>query len=437
MDSVALAVEKIKGFAQDLVEGRASSSRRNPIEILKRLQRESFSSLMKLRDRQDKVERLLSFYKTSKDNPFQESRTLLRGEVDLLGAVLFMSKVDKEHWDTVGRAGIGTGADSRFRFETTVGDKDSVGVEFVADRKWVASNDGDVHGTPLSLSKLFYKANATDRFSAIAIPFGAQVKDLDVASDFYLQEEKGLTDLSIGPPLMHQQTGSAIGVTMRMSNIFASLAQSVSGRRNEHCLSTFGQVVCQLPLGLKLSFLGLRRGPKLSGRNIHFGAFAVPVGFSRRLEDADTADDETSSPPLTTLTTNTPEFGSIALKLESQLDEYKRFSGWIEMKQANPDQFEWAINFSDTSEDVCGWGVSLGGVEGPGNQGHFQVESYVKLNPVKRFSLRPGVAYVGNGNSRTLAMVLRSNWGAIAVEIEKIGSAGAFSAVLVALGHAA
>ncbi|GMI81259.1 hypothetical protein like AT1G11320 [Hibiscus trionum] len=406
MDSIALAVEKLKGFAQDLVKGPASSSCRNPIEILKRLQRESFSSLMKLKDRQDKVERLLSFYKNSKDNPFRESRTLLKGEVDLLGAVLFMSKVDEKHWDGVGRAGIGTGVDSRFRFETTVGDKDSVGVELLADRKWVASNDGDVHGTPLSLSKLFYKANATDRFSAIAIPFGAHVKDLDVASDFYLQEEKGLSGLSIGPPLMHQQTGSAIGVTMRMSNIIASLAQSVSGRGNEHCLSTFGQVVCHFPLGLKLSFLGLCRGPILAGRNIHLGAIAIPVGFSRPLEDADITDDETSSP----LTTKTPDFGSIALKLESQLDEYKRFSGWIEMKQANPEHFEWAVNFSDTSEDVYGWGMSLGGVEGPGNQGHFQVESYVKLNPFKRFSLKPGVAYVGNGNSRTLAIVLRSNW---------------------------
>ncbi|GMI92737.1 hypothetical protein like AT1G11320 [Hibiscus trionum] len=407
MDSIALAVEKLKGFAQDLVKVRPSSSGRNPIEILKRLQRESFSSLMKLRDRQDKVERLLSFYKTSKDDPFPESRTLLRGEVDLLGAVLFMSKVDEEHWDGVGRAGIGTGVDSRFRFETTVGDKDSVGIEFAADRKRVASNDGDVHGTPLSLSKLFYKANATNWFSAIAIPFGAQVKDLDVASDFYLQDEKGLSDLSLGPPLLHQQTGSAIGVTMRMPNIIASLAQSVSGIRNDHCLSTFGQVVCQLPLGLKLSLLGLHRGPKLAGSNIRLGAFAIPVGFSRPLEDAYTTDDESSSP---SLTTNTLELGSIALKLESELDENKRLSGWIEMKQANPEHLEWAVNFSNTSEDVYGWGMSLGGVESPGNCCHFQIESYVKFNPFKRFSLKPGVAYIVDENCQTMAIVLRSNW---------------------------
>ncbi|MBA0806755.1 hypothetical protein Gohar_022610 [Gossypium harknessii] len=362
---------------------------------------------MKLRDRQDKVERLFSFYKSSKGNPFQESSTVLRGEVDFLGAVLLMSRVDEEHWGGIGRAGIKTGVDSRFRFETAVGDKGSVGIEFVANQKRVASNDGDVLETPLSLSKLFYKANAANGFSAIAIPIGAQVKDLDVASDYSFQEEKGLTDLSLGPPMLHQQTGGAIGVTVRMSNVIASLAQSVSGIRNGHCLSAFGQVVCLLPLGLKLSLLGLHRGPKLAGHNIHLGAFSIPVGFSRPFGDAGSRV-EASAPPLTP---NIPEFGSIALKLDSEFDEYKRLSGWIEMKQANPEHLEWAVNFSDSSEDGYGWGTSLGGIlEGPGNWGHFQVESYVKFNPSKRFSLKPGVAYVVDGNTQTLALVLRSNW---------------------------
>ncbi|XVE70444.1 hypothetical protein DITRI_Ditri10aG0073200 [Diplodiscus trichospermus] len=362
---------------------------------------------MKLRDRQDKVERLLSFYKTSKGNPFQESNTLLRGEVDLLGAVLLMSKVDEEHWDGVGRAGIRTGVDSRFRFETTVRDKDSVGVEFVANQKRVASDGTDVYETPLSLSKLFYKANACNWFSAIAITFGAQFRDLDAASDFSLQEEKGLTDLSFGPPLLHQHNGGAIGVTVTKFNIIASLAQSVSGMTHGHCSSTFGQVVFQLPIGLKLSFLGHLWGPKLANRNVHLGALAIPVGFSRHVDDADIMVEPSSSP----LTTNSLETGSLALKLDSELDEYKRLGGWIEIKQANPKHLQWAVNFSDISEDVFGWGMSLGGiVEGPGNCDHFQVESYVKFNPSKRFSLKPGVAYIVDGNSRTLALVLRYNW---------------------------
>ncbi|MBA0722660.1 hypothetical protein Golax_003317 [Gossypium laxum] len=406
MNPIASGVDKIKGFVHDLVKGRDYSSRRNPIEILKRLQRESFSDLMKLRERQDKVERLLSFYKTSKENPFEGSNTLLNGEVDFLAAVLLMSKVDDEHWDGVGQAGIRTMVDSRFRFATTVGGKDTFGVEFMANQKRIENSNGDVYGTPLTLSKLFYKGSAGDWFSAIAIPFGAQFRDLNVTSASSLQVEKGLTDLSFGPPMLHQHNGGAIGVTVRRSNIIASLAQSFRGMGNEHCFSTFGQVVCQLPIRLKLSFLGLCRGPKLASRNFRLGALALPVGLSRYLEDVDTVNEEAFMPS----DTNAPESGSVALMLESELDEYQRLGGWIEMKQTNPKILQWAVNLSDTSEDVFGWGVSVGGVvEGPRNWDHFQVESYVKLNLGKRCSLKPGIAYVVDGNSRTLALALRSN----------------------------
>ncbi|XWS72047.1 hypothetical protein CRYUN_Cryun02cG0007300 [Craigia yunnanensis] len=113
MDSITSAVEKLKGFAQDLVKYREPSSRRNPCDI-------HLDS---------------SQHKTSKGNPLEQSNTLLRGEVDLLGAVLLMSKVDVEHWDGVGPAGIRTGVDSRFSFETTLRDRDSVGLSLWLIRK--------------------------------------------------------------------------------------------------------------------------------------------------------------------------------------------------------------------------------------------------------------------------------------------------------------
>ncbi|KAE8733251.1 hypothetical protein F3Y22_tig00001436pilonHSYRG00003 [Hibiscus syriacus] len=407
MNPIVSGVEKMKELVNDFIKGRDYSSRRNPIEILKRLQRESFSDLMKLRERQDRVERLLSFYKASKANPLQGSNTLLRGEVDFMAAVLLMSNADEGHWGGVGRTGIRTRVNSKFRFETTVGEKDTFGVEFMSNQKMIEDNIGDVYGTSLTLSKLFYKGNNGDWFSAVVIPFGAQFRDLDIASEFSLQDEKGLTDLSIGPPLLHQHSGGAIGVEVRRSNIIASLAQSVCRMGNdEHCFSTFGQVVCQLPIRLKLSLLGLRRGPKLVSRNFRLGAHAIPLGLSRHVEDSDTVIEA----PIPPLTTNTPH-GSIALKLESELDEYQRLGGWIEMKLANPRVLQWAVNLSDSSEDVFGWGVSVGGiVEGPRNWDHYQIESYVKLNLGKKFSLKPGVAYLVDGNSRTLALVLRSNW---------------------------
>lgn len=140
------------------------------IEILKRLQRESFSDVMKLRDRQDKVERMLSFYGTSKGGSlFQESSTRVRGEVDALGAILLMRNVDEQHLEAVERAGVRTGIDSRFAFETTVRESDTLVAELVASEKG--------NGRPLSLGKLLYATHCTDWLSAIVVPMGAQCRD--------------------------------------------------------------------------------------------------------------------------------------------------------------------------------------------------------------------------------------------------------------------
>ncbi|GLU09893.1 hypothetical protein SLE2022_267280 [Rubroshorea leprosula] len=421
MDPLATVVEGVKGFAKSshdwvngLLQRRHNSSHRNPIEILKRLQRESFSDLMKIRDRQDKVERLLSFYGKSKGSPFQEAGTHVRGEVDVLGAVLLMGEVNQEHCDAMERAGIRTGINTKFIFETTVRGKDNLAVEFVSDQNG-RGYLGDVTGTPLSLAKVSYKANVEDWFSAIAIPMGAQFRDVDVTTDFSHQG-KGLTDLScFGPPLLNQHNGSAIGLTVRKSNIVASLAHSVSrlGLPSGfdgigHCFSTFGQVVCQLPGRTKVSVLGLHEVPKLS--SCESGMLSVPVGFLTHHEASDRMD-ESSSPPLRTGTQGIVSTGSIALKLDSELDEYTRLGGWIEMKNSNPKNVRWAVNLSDISDDEFGWGMSLGGIiEGPKNWDHFQVESYLKFNMSKRFSLKPGLAYVVDGNSRTMALMLRSNW---------------------------
>lgn len=133
---------------------------------------------MKLRDRQDKVEQILSFYKTSKGSPFQEASTHVRGEVEALGAILMMGDADQQHYDALDRAGIRTGVDSRFTFETTLRGKDILVADFVAAEKGKGLI-GDISGRPLSLAKLSYMANISDWISAVAIPVGAQFRDVD------------------------------------------------------------------------------------------------------------------------------------------------------------------------------------------------------------------------------------------------------------------
>lgn len=144
------------------------------INILKRLQREAFSDIMKLRDRQDKVERILTYYKSSKGSPFQESSTRVRGNVDALGALFMMDDVDEQKYDAIQRSGIRNGIDARLRFDTDLREKDKLVAEFLASGR----GQGDMLGGPLSLAKVVYAAHFSDWFSAVAIPMGAECRDI-------------------------------------------------------------------------------------------------------------------------------------------------------------------------------------------------------------------------------------------------------------------
>lgn len=165
-------------FAFGILHWPQNFNRRNPIDILKRLQREAFSDIMKLRDRQEKVEQMLSFYKDSNGSPSQLARTRVRGEVDVVGALLMMDTVGQQHCDTIQAAGIRTGVDLKFVFDSTVRNKDTLVVEFVAGGK----SQVDVLARELSLAKVLYVANINHWFSAVAIPVGAQCRDVGIAT---------------------------------------------------------------------------------------------------------------------------------------------------------------------------------------------------------------------------------------------------------------
>jgi hypothetical protein len=229
-----------------------------------------------------------------------------------------------------------------------------------------------------------------------------------------------LTELpSQGPPLLNQHSGSGIGVMVRKSNIVASLAQFVSGLGMQpgsdsmgQCFSTFGQVVCQLPRGIKLSLLGFHQIPKSLSQHVTLGPLTIPIRLFKRHRTPETVVEvEASTPSMSASTLENVSAGSIALMLESELDEITRIKGWIEMHKSNPKHLQWAVTVSDDSEDSFGWGISLSGMVGdPTNRDRFQAESYLKLNLGKRFSLKPGLTYVTDGNARSTAFMLRSNW---------------------------
>lgn len=458
MEPVTLVVDKLKGFAkssEDFLTGirhwNDKPKSRNPIEILKRLQREAFSDLMKLRDRQDKVERVLSFYKATKG---QEVNTRVRGEVDVVGSLLFLENADQQTCDSLDKAGMQTGVGSRFTFETIVREKDALMVEFTATQNGYS---GDVVGSPLSLSKVMYSANVSDWLSAVVIPVGAQCKDIASASNV-LQQERSLTDYSFfGSPNMSQLhnvgagAGAGAGAIVKSSNITATLAGIISsGMQQEQlnsvgikrCFSTLGQILCQISKGTKLTLIGVHN--KLirpsQQQDIQLNRFTVPFGSLRKMNVGPTYA-STSSPLADNLTRkanaeeelegNNSGGGSIAVMVDSELDENTRIGSWFEMQNSTPAHMRWGFTMFDNleaeeGESSVGWGLGVGGSGNIGSkksQGgdlssawdhHFQVEAFLKMNMAiggnKKFSLQPGLVYVMDGTTRLPALMLRSNW---------------------------
>ncbi|CAH2038271.1 unnamed protein product [Thlaspi arvense] len=417
MDPITSVVEKVKGFAkssQDLVSRHLgfheNPSPQNPIEILKRLQREAFSELMKLRDRQEKVERVISSYKQSK-----ETSTRVKGEVDVLGAMLLMGDTDEESFSGLDREGVRPGLLSRFMFETRLRETDMLVTELVAGYKG-EGNHSDVSGNQLSLAKVFYKAEINDWFSAVAIPVGAHFRDIDadVVSSY---QGMNLTEVSeLGPPLVNQHNGSAMGLTVRKSNVAASLGQSITDlgveqgmNATNRCFRTFGKVSCDILRGVKLSLLGCHQMVTPSNYLRSAGAITVPVSFLRR---RNSTEPESSVPhPEMNRSVNHVSSTSIALKLDSLMDESTRIGGWIEIQKSREKQVKWSVSITDKPEGEVGWGMSVGGVvDGSRNHDRFQVESYLKFNIAHRFSASPSLVYLANSSGRTIGLMLQSHW---------------------------
>lgn len=201
---------------------------------------------------------------------------------------------------------------------------------------------------------------------------------------------------------------------MRKANVIASLAQCIawlgmsSGSNTmENRSSTFGQLVCQFPRGTKLSLLGLHQ-VSLSSRQLrNFGALTIPIVLSKQHEATEVVPE--ALPLMGTKTQMSAS--SIALMVESELDGFTKIGGWLEMNKLNPKAVQWAVTMSDISDYSIGWGMSLSGMIGDSaSRDHFQAESYLKFNLGNKFCLKPGVAYVMDGNSKIAALMLRSDW---------------------------
>ncbi|XP_068646786.1 uncharacterized protein [Aristolochia californica] len=418
MDSVTCIVDKFKAFAkssEDFFKGlsqRVSNrNRRNPIEILKRLQREAFSDLMKLRDRQDKLERMLSFYKISKGRAIGE--TQMRGEIDASGALLFLEHVGEQTADAWSRVGVNTGVHSKFIFETVVREKDALVTEF-AVRQHHGSH-ADTFGGPLALSKVMYLANINDWFSISALPVGAQCRD--IAMGTHSSQVRNLTDFSsFGPPLFNQFHNCAAGLTIKGSNYAASIGEFVSWLWTEpenvkRSLSTLGQFTYNLVEGTKFSVIGVHHTSGPPSQQVRLGSLTVPLGSFRFHASPTVPHGDTSALSHERNVVSSSSGGSIALMVESEIDESSRLGLWVELQKSHKSILQWSFSLSSTPEDELGWGICVGGVaRGSSAWDHSQIEAFLRFNLGKRFSLQPGFVYVIHAESRIPALMLRSSW---------------------------
>lgn len=188
MEPMSVAKDRFKslgGATERFVKGVLQSfherATHNPIEVLKRLQREAFSDIMKLRERQEKMERLLSFHQSAKGGLFQEARTRMKGIISVDGAFIFLANNYQQASDNLDRAGARRGIDLRFIFETPIGQRDLLVAEFLA-RHHSLVDCTKMNGSPLAFSKLVYSINISDWFSAVLVPVGARCIEFGLPS---------------------------------------------------------------------------------------------------------------------------------------------------------------------------------------------------------------------------------------------------------------
>jgi hypothetical protein len=139
-----------------------SSVAKIQVDILKRLQREVFSELSKLRDKQEKLEKMLLYQKFA-GSPFQQARTYVKAAFSVIGSLLVFENDFLRSADRLKRSGTKTGVNSRLTFETVIRDRDSLIAEF-----------GTSGFESLGLYKLMYHMSLNDLLSLVVVPVGAQ-----------------------------------------------------------------------------------------------------------------------------------------------------------------------------------------------------------------------------------------------------------------------
>jgi hypothetical protein len=145
---------------------------------LRRLQREAFSDLLKIRERLDKLEiHIGARGKKPGDGP-AGVKTTLKGEVNAGGAYVLMDDLTTNlSRFALQHAGLLTGLDLRFCFETPMRENDMLTTQCGVGHIY-GEGDSSNLGGPISLQKINYVARINDAFSVAIAPLGAKARDM-------------------------------------------------------------------------------------------------------------------------------------------------------------------------------------------------------------------------------------------------------------------
>lgn len=444
-------------------------AKQSDVDTLKRLQREAFSELMKLRDKLEKLEQLAQA--RQKLDKVGAGRTHLHGHAKAGTAFVLLEDSSSRHArDSLEQAGMQTGLDVNLTFETPFREKDMLITQCLSG-EGSSVGDGRALGGPLRVGKLHYVAQVTDDVSFSFVPLGAQGKD--VTEIINVLQDQGLTAFSSqGPALFNDCKGSALGATVSGSRFAFSLAQYLSGWGNHVsaagslseedplCLSTLGQLLLQPTEGFIVSLSGLNRywpsPPPPSSMALHWsemGPLVIPKFQSYKEKPSHTFQSGSRGGSSLVHMKRTGshwenpdlEYGvsafesegagllSLAICSSFDLSDDVSVSGWAQIEKGeicqdpNRGNVQWAFSVGKTSGNGICWGASIGAsrqdlwsmttnntneISGydDGNHPQLHVEAFLKLNFGRGFTFQPGLLYVSNKHSRTPAFVMRSSW---------------------------
>ncbi|EFJ09946.1 hypothetical protein SELMODRAFT_447513 [Selaginella moellendorffii] len=417
---------------------------------LKRLQKEAFTDIMKLREKFEKLELGLS----TKDFSSGLERTTIKGRVAAGGAfVLMQDSSSYNSRSALEQSGLPAGLEAEFTFQTAFRDDNDL-----LTTKCVSGDGGfgtSGLGGPIRLAKISYATKVTDETKFSLVPLGAQATDMtEVVNP--LQGEALTKFTSSGPSLFSHCKGSAIGATYRSSNTLASLSEYISGWGDSNgllCLSTLAQFIHQPTEQLALSLSALNRfwpsPPLPSATGLHWSEMK-PFVLSKSLRSSGVDTMRTSGSSSVSQALSNGDRWSLeapayepkgtamqafAMSGEMDLGGGACLGGWLQMERGDwlqdDDQKKlvWSLSLAqEASVDSVGWGVSLGrsrrdfwsslkdeesdviGRQAEVSSTQFQVEAFLKYDFGQRFTLQPGLLYVLNKQCQTPALMVKGEW---------------------------